>query len=181
MTRAVELLKELHNLGVGVTLTPAGKVHVEPDGLVPDTLWPELKAHRDELAELLAQPHQPELSESWSADPSAMAWPANVGDDPRPDLPASELWAALLLFASGDAAKPNGVYGRLLGARACGAVLEWRNRHWKLAPTLDPTERISVWATRADWDRDAAIWLKPKSREIVALLALLPVPQETRR
>lgn len=180
MTRAVELLEELRHLGVGVTLTPAGKVHVEPHTLVPDALWPDLKAHRDELAELLAQPPHSELSESWRADPSAMTWPSSVGEDPRPDLAGSALWTRLLHLPL-DADDPHGVYGRLLGARACGAVLEWRNTCWKLAPTFDATERMSIWATRADWERDAAIWLKPKSQEIVALLRLLPVPEETHR
>lgn len=120
------------------------------------------------------------LSESWCADPACVPWHPEAGEDPRPDLAGSDLWERLLRLPL-DADDPQGVYGRLLGARACGAVLELGAGRWKLAPSLDPTERVSVWATRADWDRDAAIWLKPKSREIVALLALLPVPEEARR
>ncbi len=120
------------------------------------------------------------VSESWRADPASVPWRHEVGGDPRPDLAGSDLWEWLLRLPQDDD-DPQGVYGRLLGARACGAILELRAGRWKLAPTLDPTERISVWATRADWDRDAAIWLKPKSREIVALLAMLPVSEEARR
>jgi hypothetical protein len=48
----------------------------------------------------------------------------------------------------------------------------------RLAPTIDPTERLSVWQTRSDWDRDVETWLKPKSRELAALLGQLPVPAE---
>lgn len=180
MTRAAELLEELHHLGVGVTLTPAGKVHVEPEGLVPDPLWPELRAHRDELAELLTQPPRSELPLFWRADPASLTWPSPAGEDPRPDLPGSDLWERLLHLPL-DADDPQGVYGRLLAARACGAVLDLRAGRWKLAPTLDPTERVSVWATRADWDRDAATWLQPKCREIVTLLGRLPIPEEARR
>lgn len=182
MSRAAELLAQLHELGVTATLTPAGKVAIEPDSRVPDPLWTELTAHRDELAELLAQVHARTalVPEPWRADPAKIPRHAKVGEDPRPDLDRSDLWERLLRFPL-DADDPLGVYGRLLGARARGAVLEVRAGRWKLAPTLDPTERVSVWATRSDWDRDAAIWLKPESREVVALLALLPVPAESQR
>lgn len=103
------------------------------------------------------------------------------GEDPRPDLPGTELWALLLQFASDDACDPQGVYGRLLGARACGAVLERSKGRWTLAPTIDPRERLSVWADRESWDRDAESWLTPTSRAIVTLLGRLPVPEEAGR
>jgi hypothetical protein len=80
------------------------------------------------------------------------------------------------MLASSDATDPYGVYGRLLAARACGAILEWRGNRWKLAPTVDPTERLSVWQDQAAWDRDAERWLRPRSREIAALRRQLPVP-----
>jgi len=121
------------------------------------------------------------VPEPWRADPPDVLWPSQVGQDPRPDLAGSELWARLLQLASGDAGDSQGTYGRLLGARACGAVLERRAGRWRLAPTLDLTERLSTWQDRESWNRDAATWLKPKSREIVALLAMLPVPEEARR
>lgn len=100
-----------------------------------------------------------------------------VGTDPRPDLPGNEQWAALLRLARGDADDASGVYGRLHGARCCGAVLESRRRRWKLAPTIDPTERLSVWESHEAWDRDAAKWLRPYSRQIVELLDQLPLPE----
>lgn len=105
--------------------------------------------------------------------------PGLVGEDPRRDLPGSELWAALLQLASADAGDPLGVYGRLHAARCCGAVLESRSGRWKLAPTIDPTERLSVWESREAWGRDAANWLLPRSRHIVKLLAQLPSPSES--
>lgn len=101
-----------------------------------------------------------------------------VGEDSRRDLPGSELWGALLQLASADAGDPLGVYGRLHAARCCGAVLERRSGKWKLAPTIDPTERLSVWESREAWDRDAANWLLPRSCDIVKLLTQLPSPSE---
>lgn len=172
------LLERLEALGVTVRLTGDAEhpVQLAPADRIPAELRPEVVAHKAELAALVGC-----HSRTWQVDPSDLAWPSVPGEDPRPDLPGTELWAALLKLASGDASDPQGVYGRLLGSRACGAVLEWRASRWKLAPTLDPTERQSIWATRADWDREAAIWLKPEGRAIVALLALLPIPEEARR
>jgi len=167
-----ELLAELRSLQVEASLNPEGRLKLCPASRVPEALLAELKAHRDEVVELLAQGPAP--SEPWRAGPPGALWPSRVGQDPRPDLPGGELWTSLLQLASGDADDPHGVYGRLLGARACGAVLERRGGRWRLAPVLDPTERLSVWATKADWDADAERWLRPKSREIVALLGRLP-------
>ncbi len=118
------------------------------------------------------------VPETWQADPPSMPWHTRPGEDPRPDLPGTDLWAGLLQLSARDADDPRGVYGRLLGARACGAVLARRGNRWVLAPTMDPAERVSIWATRADWERDAERWLRPKSREIVALLGQLPPRDE---
>jgi hypothetical protein len=161
-----ELLAELRSLQVEASLNPEGRLKLCPASRVPEALLAELKAHRDEVVELLAQGPAP--SEPWRADPPDVLWP---------DLPGSALWARLLGLAAGDADDPQGTYGRLLGARACGAVLERRGGRWRLAPVLDPTERVSVWATKADWDADAERWLRPKSREIVSLLGQLPAPE----
>lgn len=133
------------------------------------------------LRELMAQrearrPDPAHVEVAWSADPAAMPWHTPPGEDPRPDLPDSDLWARLLLLASGDASDPHSTYGRLLGARACGAVLERRGKGWKLAPTLDPSERLSVWADEPAWQADAERWLRPRAAEITALLAQLPPP-----
>jgi hypothetical protein len=176
VSAAAELLAELRSLQVEASLNPEGRLKLRPASRVPEALLAELRAHRDELVELVAQ--VPARSEPWQADPPAMPWHTQPGEDPRPDLPDSALWTRLLQLASGDADDPHGVYGRLLGARACGAVLERRGGRWRLAPTIDPTERLSVWQTRSDWDRDVETWLKPKSRELAALLAQLPVPVE---
>jgi hypothetical protein len=167
-----ELLAELRSLQVEASLNPEGRLKLCPASRVPEALLAELKAHRDEVVELLAQGPAP--SEPWRADPPDVLWPSQVGQDPRPDLPGSALWARLLGLAAGDADDPQGTYGRLLGARACGAVLERRGGRWRLAPVLDPTERVSVWATKADWDADAERWLRPRAREIVSLLGQLP-------
>ena len=169
------LLERLAALGVTVRLTGDAEhpVHLAPADRIPVELRPEVAAHKEELAALV-DGH----SLFWQADPSAMPCHTSPGEDPRPDLPGTELWAGLLQLAAGDAADPRGVYGRLLGARACGAVLEWRTGRWKLAPTMDPAERVSTWATPADWERDAERWLRPKSREIVALLGQLPPRDE---
>ncbi|MDA8394215.1 MAG: hypothetical protein M0T72_03065 [Candidatus Dormibacteraeota bacterium] len=125
------------------------------------------------LRELMAQRGR---ESTWTADPPAVSWHTPPGEDPRTDLPGSDLWARLLLLAAGDADDSSGVYGRLLGARACGAVLQWRAGRWRLAPTLDASERLSVWADREAWDADARRWLKPRAQELVALLAQLPAP-----
>ncbi len=170
------LLERLGELGVTVRLSGPGRIALSPVALIPDELRPEVVAHKAELVALLER--EPSV---WQADPSDLAWPSQVGEDPRPDLPDSEVWTALLQLASGDADDPGGTYGRLLGARACGALLQPRGRRWKLAPTIDPSERLSVWADRSDWERDAERWLRPKSREIVALLGLLPPPDEGSR
>ena len=138
-----------------------------------------LRALKADLAKANRRPE--ELTRQagvWQADPSDLAWPSPVGEDPRADLPGGELWTALFRLAAGDADDPGGTYGRLLGARACGALLERRAGRWKLAPTIDPTERLSVWADRESWDRDAESWLKPRSREILLMLAQLPPPDE---
>ncbi|NNM97845.1 MAG: hypothetical protein HKL89_09625 [Candidatus Dormibacteraeota bacterium] len=169
MSAATELLAELAARGARLSLREDGVLLAGPPKLVPPELARRLLAHQGELADLVAR-----QAGVWQADPPDVLWPSQVGEDPRPDLPGSSLWAALLQLAAGDADDPQGCYGRLLGARACGAVLERRTGRWRLAPVLDPSERVSVWATRADWDADAATWLKPRSREIVLMLSRLP-------
>ncbi len=169
MNLAAELLAELRSLAVEASLNPEGRLALRPASRVPEALLAELKAHRDELVELVAR-----QAGVWQADPSALAWPSPVGEDPRPDLPGTELWTALLQLAQGDASDPQGTYGRVLGARACGAVLQRRGSRWVLAPTIDPTERLSVWQDRESWERDAERWLRPRAREITVLLAQLP-------
>lgn len=172
MSRARQLLQELHDLGVAVTLTTAGKVHVEPDGVVPDTLWPELTAHRDELAELLRAPDAAQrLCQFWSTAPESLTWPPRVGDDPRPDLPGSPLWSSLLALAAADANDPQRLYGSLHGFRCCGAVLEPCQDRWRLAPTIDPNERVSIWHSWASWDRDCSEWLRLHGARLRELLA----------
>ena len=163
------LLERLSAVGVTVRLSGPGRIALSPVALIPDELRPEVVAHKAELVELVER-----QARTWQADPSDLAWPSQVGEDPRPDLSGTELWARLLQLASGDADAPQGIYGRLLGARACGAILERRNGRWKLAPTIDPSERLSTWQDRESWDADAERWLKPRSREIVALLGQLP-------
>ncbi|MHB1523020.1 MAG: hypothetical protein ACYCS9_05835 [Candidatus Dormibacteria bacterium] len=128
----------------------------------------DLERLRALKAKLAAAP-----GESWVTTPDRMPWHLRPGQDPRPDLPGSELWSRLLLLASGDADDPSGLYGRLLAARACGAVLEQRGNRWKLAPTIDPTEQVSVWQDQAAWDADAAKWLRPRSRGITRRLLAL--------
>ena len=167
------LLERLSAVGVTVRLSGPGRIALSPVALIPDELRPEVVAHKAELVELVER-----QARTWQADPSDLAWPSAPGEDPRADLPGSELWARLLQLASGDADDPQGAYGRLLGARACGAIVERRSGRWKLAPTIDPSERLSTWQDRESWDRDAESWLKPKSREIVSLLAQLPPPNE---
>ncbi len=168
------ILERLQALGVIVepTSDPEHPILLRPADRIPVAMRPEIAALKTELAELISLAPSP----AWQADPSRMPWPRPLGDDPRPDLKGSDLWSDLLLLASGDADDPRGVYGRLLGARACGAVLEWRAGRWRLAPTIDLTERLSVWANRADWEADAEKWLKPRAAEIVALLRQLPAP-----
>lgn len=169
-----ELLERLAAAGVTVELRadPAHPIWLGPVSRIPSELRPEVVASKSELAALLAQRQE----RTWQADPSAMPWPSAVGEDPRPDLEGSELWARLLLAASGDASDPHGTYGRLLACRACGGRLEWRGGRWRLAPTIDATERVSVWADRAAWEADAERWLRPRAREITRLLAQLPPP-----
>ncbi len=164
---AAQLLDALEAQGVRVSLIKGGRVGVYP--WPPPDLAAELAPRVAEVAALLER-----RDRTWTADPPAMPWGSQVGEDPRPDLPGSALWARLLQLASGDAADPYGVYGRLLGARACGAVLERRGRSWKLTPTVDPSERLSVWADQAAWDADAERWLRPRAAEITALLRHLP-------
>lgn len=169
MSAATELLAELAARGARLSLREDGVLLAGPPKLVPPELARRLLAHQGELVELVAR-----HAGVWQADPPDVLWPSQVGADPRPDLPGGELWTALLQLAAGDADDPQGCYGRLLGARACGAVLERRAGRWRLAPTIDPSERLSVWATRADWDADAERWLRPRAREITVLLARLP-------
>ncbi len=134
------------------------------------------------LRELIAQrqarrsdPAPIAVPPAWSADPpQLLSGRARVEEEPRPDLPGSELWSALLRLASGDADDTGGVFGRLLACRACGGRLERRDGRWMLAPVLDAQEQLSIWADRAAWEADAERWLKPRSREIVALLRKLP-------
>jgi hypothetical protein len=160
MNAAAELLAELRSLQVEARLNPEGRLALRPASRVPAALLAELKAHRDEVVELLARGPAPPTP--WQADPSALSWSSQVGEDPRPDLPGSELWTRLLQLAPGDADDPHGVYGRLLGARACGAVLQLAAGRWKLAPTIDPGERLSTWHDRESWEVDFDRWLKPK-------------------
>lgn len=175
MSRAAELLEALRLVGATAELTVEGKVSIGPADLVPAGLMTELKANRDALAAELAQ-QRGSVSGAWRADPASLAWPSQVGEDPRPDLPGSELWGTLLTLAAGDWDDPRGTYGRVLGARACGALLERQAGRWKLAPVIDPSERLSVWQDRESWDRDAATWLGPRTKEITALLRQLPAP-----
>ena len=169
MSAATELLAELAARGARLSLREDGVLLAGPPKLVPPELARRLLAHKEELAALVDGPSLP-----WQADPSAMPWHTRPGEDPRPDLPGTDLWAGLLQLSAGDADDPGGVYGRLLGARACGAVLARRGNRWVLAPTVDPTERLSTWQARSDWDRDAERWLRPRAREIMVLLAQLP-------
>lgn len=134
------------------------------------------------LRELIAQrqarrsdPAPIAVPPAWQADPPQLvSGRASVDEDPRPDLPGSELWSELLRLASGDADDPAGTFGRLKACRACGGLLEWRGISWKLSPTIDPAEQLSIWADGAAWEADAERWLRPRSREIIALLAKLP-------
>ena len=165
------LLERLEAMGVRVRLTGDAEhpVRLAPADRIPAELRLELVARKLELAALVER-----QARTWQADPAAMPWHTRPGEDTRPDLPGTDLWAALLQLAAGDADDPRGVYGRLLGARACGAVLQRRGSRWVLAPTIDPTERLSTWQARSDWDRDAERWLRPRAREIMVLLAQLP-------
>ncbi len=163
------ILERLGEVGVTVRLSGPGRIALSPADRIPAELRPEVVARKLELAALVER-----QARTWQDDPPAMSWHTPPGEDPRPDLPGTALWAALLRLAAGDADDPRGVYGRLLAARACGAVLERRTGRWKLAPTLDATERVSVWADRESWERDAERWLKPRAREIMVLLAQLP-------
>ncbi len=172
MTSPAELLEELERLGVEAVPTDHGTLRVRPTDRIPEPLLAKLRLHRDELLALL------QTQRTWSADPPAMPWHTRPGQDPRPDLPGSALWSQLLLLASGDADDPHGTYGRLLGARACGGLLERRGSSWKLSPTIDPTEQLSVWADRAAWEADAERWLKPRAQEVTRLLRQLPGPAE---
>lgn len=172
-----ELLERLAAAGVTVELRadPEHPIWLGPVSRIPSELRPEVVASKSELAALLAERQE----RAWVADPPAMPWHTRPGEDPRPDLEAdSGLWSELLQLAAGDADDPAGTFGRLLGCRACGGRLERRSGRWRLAPVLDPGERLSVWDSREAWDRDAAKWLKPRSREIVRLLRQLPGPDE---
>lgn len=91
MRRAVALREQLHRLGVSATITPAGKDHITPSKLVPDSMWPELRAHRDEPSALAAA--RPP-SEAWAAPaPRPVAQPPS---DPRPELLVVIAFAAAL-------------------------------------------------------------------------------------
>lgn len=170
----VALLERLERLGVVVELAenPEHPIVLRPANLIPDELRPEIVAQKVELAELMQRRRS--VPEPWRADPSRLSWPSPLGQDPRPDLPGSGHWHLLLLLAARDADDPQGTYGRLLAARACGAVLVARGGRWKIEPTVDPDERLSVWQDRESWDRDAATWLGPRTKEITSLLRRLP-------
>lgn len=172
MSRAADLLEELHRLGVSATLTPAGKVHIAPSKLVPDSMWPELRAHRDELAALVAA--RPP-SKAW-ADPA----PPPVErppSDPRPELLADSLaWAHLLAFASIDRSDFKGLYGVVHDARCGGALLSFTHGRWRLEPRLDPAELVSIWHDEAAWEVDRGRYLVPHRERLTALLRLVPTP-----
>ena len=170
MTPAEAVLAEAEAAGVQI-FRVGDKLRLRAPGPPSDALRQRIREAKPDL--LLLVPELPGPSVAWTADPSALRWNP-LGEDPRPDLEGSELWARLLQLASGDAADPYGVYGRLLGARACGAVLERRGKGWRLVPTVDPSERLSVWADQAAWDADAERWLRPRAAEITALLRHLP-------
>lgn len=170
------ILQRLDGLGVALGRLGDGRLGVSRAAvaLIPTELRRQIVAHEPELYALIEA-----RARAWSADPPAMAWHTRPGQDPRPDLPRSDLWSRMLLLAAGDAGEPGGVYGRLLACRACGGLLERRGDRWRLAPTIDPTERLSVWADRQAWDRDAQRWLRPRAREIAALLRQLRPLVET--
>jgi hypothetical protein len=86
-------------------------------------------------------------------------------------------WARPLQRAVDVAFAPHGKFAKRHGARSCGAVQEVRAGRWKIARTVDATERLAVWTTEADWDREAATWLTPRSKEISDMLEPLPVPE----
>ena len=172
MSDAIEMLRRLEAAGAHARL--AGnptRLVVGPERAISPQLRAELQqaAVRRELVQLL-------LQQVWATDPPSLPWQMSPGEDPRPDLPGSALWGQLLRLAAGDADDPAGTYGRLKAARACGVLLERRGNGWKLSPTIDPTERLSVWADRDAWDRDAERWLRPHSRRILKLLRQLPPP-----
>lgn len=170
MSRAVELLEELHRLGVSATLTPAGKVHIEPSKLVPDPMWPELRGHRDELAALVAPP-----SKAWADPvPPPVERPPS---DPRPELAADSLaWAHLLAYASTDRSDFRGLYGVVHGARCGGAQLSFTHGPWRIEPRIDPTELVSIWHDQAAWEADRGRYLMPHRERLTALLRLVPTP-----
>ena len=175
MSNAIEVLQRLQAAGAHARL--AGnptRLVVGPEEAISPELRAELQqaAVRRELVQLL-------LQQVWAADPPSMPWHTRPGDDPRPDLPRSDLWSVLLRLAAGDASDPAGTYGRLKAARACGAVLQWHGDRWRLAATIDPREQDSVWATEADWQVDAEKWLRPRAQEIAALLRRLRPPGQT--
>ena len=106
-------------------------------------------------------------------------WPSQTAEDPRTDLVEdSSHWSRLLALASGDQDDPQGVFGRLLGLRACGGQLAWNGSRWRVVPLIDPTERASVWHDGAAWEADRAHYLLPRAREIADLLAQLPPPDQ---
>ena len=171
------ILEQLDGLGVAVGLLRDGRVGVSRAAvaLLPAQLRRQIVAYEPELRALVMRRER-----IWSASPPELVpWNTRPGQDPRPDLPGSDLWSDLLRLAAGDADDPAGTYGRLKAARACGAVLQWHGDRWRLAPTIDPHEQDSVWSTEADWQADARKWLRPRAQEIVALLRQLRPPGQT--
>ncbi|HUY09741.1 MAG TPA: hypothetical protein VMW80_09905 [Candidatus Dormibacteraeota bacterium] len=168
------LLERLSELGVTIRLSGPGTIALSPVNRIPDELRPEVVAHKAELAVLVGR-----QARTWQADPSDLAWPATVGEDPRPDLENDSAdWSRLLALASGDQGDPSGVYGRLLALRACGGQLAWNGSRWRMVPLIDPTEQVSVWHDGESWEADRARYLLPRAREIAALLAQLPPPDQ---
>ena len=168
-----DLLARLAKLGVSVRLAAPDKLGLAPAARISDDLRREVVAHKPELITVLAARQS---LQAWAGSLPPPVGHRRVGEDPRPDLPGSPLWSCLLALAATEADDPRGLYGCLHGFRCCGAVLKPYQGRWRLAPTIDPSERVSIWHSRESWDRDCSEWLRPHVARLRELLAQVPMP-----
>lgn len=164
---AAELLEQLDGLGIAVQLDGPDRLRLLPTP--PAELIPELRAAKPELVALVAA----------RSAACAEATPTRASSaplsDPRPDLAGDSAdWTCLLALA--EAVPPAVFAGVLHGFRCCGARLTHERGRWRFTPTIDPTERISLWQDHAAWERDRAEWLLPFRPQVVAVLTQLPPP-----
>lgn len=114
-----------------------------------------------------SEPNEP-VGEKQVEVPISLADFGPVAQDPRPDLPGSELWMCILAEATGHRDKTangsykSGMYDALYAIRKVGVVIEGG----KIVPVIG----TNGWKSENDFREVANQCLRPRAKKILAVI-----------